>query len=175
MKRITVVMVALLAGALLASASYAATSGTSTVTLAATATATINVLDPALTLTPTTTDYDNDFVEATGAAGLRVNVKTNSSTGMVLFVRCADAVPQIQLADLLLRTQTPAGGGGTTMGTYIPVTAVNQSLWTTTTSQHPWATVTTDVRVQNLFNYDDAITAGATNYTNTLTYSVVVQ
>ena len=115
------------------------------------------------------------LVDAAGAAGLRVQVKTNSSTGMALFVRCADAVPQISLADLLLRTQTPAGTGGATMGAYTAVTAANQSLWTTTVAQHPWQTVTTDVRVQNLFNYDDAITAGTTNYTNTLTYSVVVQ
>ncbi len=174
MKRFTVVALALVALGI-ASTSFAATTGTSNVTLAASATAMVQVLDPAITLTPTSTDYDNDFVEATGAAGLRVRVKTNSTTGMALFVRCADATPQIALADLLVRTQTPAGTGGTTLAAYNAVSAVNQSLWTTTVSQHAWQTVTTDVRVQNLMNYDDAITAGTTNYTNTLTYTVVAQ
>jgi hypothetical protein len=43
------------------------------------------------------------------------------------------------------------------------------------TAQHAWLTVTTDVRVQNLMNYNDAATAGTTNYTNTITYTVVSQ
>src|SRR5687768_16120514 len=140
--------------ALAAPSVQAATTGTSTVTLAASAHSMIQIVDPALTLVPTPTDYDNDFVEGVGVSGLRVQVKTNSSTGMVLMVRCADAAPQIALADLLLRTQTPAGVGGATMGAYTAVTAANQNLWSTGTAQHPWFVVTTDVRVQNLFNYD---------------------
>jgi len=31
------------------------------------------------------------------------------------------------------------------------------------------------VRVQNLINYNDAAAAGTTDYTNTLTYTVVAQ
>ena len=34
---------------------------------------------------------------------------------------------------------------------------------------------TTDVRINNLINYNDAISVGTTNYTNTLTYTVVSQ
>lgn len=176
MKRFTLVAAVLVAAGLaVAPAAFAATSGTATVTLAASAQAMVQILDPAITLTPTPADYDNDFVEAAGASGLRVRVRTNSSTGLALFVRCADAVPQIALADLLFRTQTPAGTGGTAMGAYIPVTSSDQQLWSTGVAQHAWQTVTTDVRVQSLINYDDAISAGTTNYTNTLTYTVVAQ
>ena len=176
MKRFTLVTAVLVvAGLAAAPAAFAATTGTANVTLAASAQAMVQILDPTLTLTPTPTDYDNDYVEATGASGLRVRVKTNSSTGMALFVRCADAVPQIALADLLVRTATAAGTGGTTLASYSAVTAANQQLWSTTVAQHAWATVTTDVRVQNLINYDDAITAGTTNYTTTLTDTVVAQ
>jgi hypothetical protein len=176
MKRTPLLALATLVVALgVPAASFAATTGTSTVTLAASANAMIQILDPAITLTPTAADYGNDFVDAAGAAGLRVQVKTNSTTGMALMVRCADAVPQINLADLLVRTQTAAGAGGSTLAVYSPITAVDQNLWTTTVAQHPWQVVTTDVRVQNLINYDDTIAAGTTNYTNTLTYTVVAQ
>ncbi|MBI3540503.1 MAG: hypothetical protein HY076_09545, partial [Candidatus Eisenbacteria bacterium] len=153
-----------------ASGARAATTGTANVTLAATANAMVDVLDPTITLSPTATDYTNDYVEAAGASGLRVRVKTNSSTGLALLVRCADAVPQITLADLLVRTQTASPTGSTTMGSYAAITSSNQTLWSMTTAQQTWLTVTTDVRVQNLINYNDAITAGPTNYTNTLTY-----
>jgi hypothetical protein len=175
MKRNTLLCLALLSVAVLAPAAHAATTGTATVTLAASANVMVDILDPAITLTPTATDYNNDFVAAAGASGLRVRVKSNSSTGMVLMVKCADAVPQIALADLLVRTQTAAGTGGTTLAAYTAITAGDQDLWTTTVAQHAWQTVTTDVRVQNLMAYDDAITAGTTNYTNTLTYTVITQ
>jgi len=176
MKRLIPAVAALvLAGVCVASFSSAATTGTATVTLAAQATAMVQILDPAVTLTPNATDYDNDYVEITGASGLRVRVKTNCTTGMGLLVRCDDATPQIALADLLVRTQTPAGGAGSTMSSYNAITAVDQALWSTTVAAHAWTTVTTDVRVQNLFAYDDAGSAGTTAYTNTLTYTVVVQ
>jgi len=165
----------LVAGLALAPAAHAATTGTSAVTLAAQANAMVDVLDPTLTLSPLAADYANDYVEATGASGLRVRLKTNSSTGIALMVRCADAVPQIALADLLVRTQTVSPTGSTTIGSYTAITSSNQTLWSMTTAQHPWLTVTTDIRVQNLINYNDAISAGATNYTNTLTYTVVAQ
>ena len=87
----------------------AATSGNATVTLAASASTLVQIVDANITLVPTTTDYDNDYVEAVGASGLRVRVRSNSSTGMVLRVRCSDATPQIALADLLFKTQTAAG------------------------------------------------------------------
>lgn len=175
MKRMTLFCLAVLVSAAFVTAAQAATTGTATVTLAATANTMVDILDPAITLTPTPTDYDNDFVTAAGASGLRVRVKTNSTTGMVLMVKCADAVPQITLADLLVKTATAAGTGGTTLAAYSAITAANQNLWTTTVPQHAWQTVTTDVKIQNLINYDDAISAGTTNYTNTLTYTVVTQ
>ena len=171
----TVTAVMTLMGLALVGGAQAATSGTATVTLSSAAMAMVDVLDPATTLTPTATDYDNNFVEATGASGQRVRVRSNSSTGMVLFVRCSDATPQIALADLLLKTQSAAGSGGSTMSTYTAASATNTLLWSTTSAQHAWQTVTTDVRVNNLINYDDAAAAGTTSYTNTLTYSVIVQ
>lgn len=171
-----IVTVALLACSLLqAAASFAATTGTSAVTLAASATTVLQVLDAALTLTPNAADYANDYVELTAASGLRVRLKTNSITGCVLSVRCADASPQIALADLLVKTQTAAGAGGTTMSPYTAITASNQTLWSTGAVQTAWLTVTTDVRIQNLMAYPDAIGAGTTNYTDNLTYTTVAQ
>jgi len=175
MKRISLFFSFLLLGALVTPAAFAATSGTSNVTLAASGSAQIQVVDNTLTLSPTSVDYDNGYVQASGASGLRVNVMTNSTTGLVLMVRCSDASPQIALADLLVRTQTAPGTGGTSMASYTPITSSNQTLWTTGQAQHAWQSVVTDVKVQNLFNYDDGISAGTTNYTNTLTYTVVVQ
>lgn len=165
----------LVACSLLAPLANAATTGTSDVTLAATANALIQVLDPTITLAPTAADYSSDFVDAAGASGLRVRVKTNSNTGLVVLVRCADAAPQIALADLLVRTLTAPGTGGTTIASYTAITAVDQTLWTSAVSQSTWQTVTTDVRVQNLMAYSDALGGGTTNYTNTLTYTVVAQ
>jgi hypothetical protein len=173
MKRGLFVLSLVLVGGAVASSSWAATSGTAQVTLAANANAFIDVLDPSVTLSPTSTDYDNDFVEAAGASGLRVRVKSNSSTGMSLLVRCADASPQIALPDLFVRTQTPPGSGGTSMSTYTAITASNQTLWTTGVAQGPFQTITTDIKVQNINSYTDASGGGATNYTNTLTYSVI--
>ena len=162
-------------GTFAAPLAHAATSGTATVTLAAAAQAAIQILDPAVTLSPTATDYDNDYIEAAGAAGLRVRVRSNSSSGMTLSVRCSDAAPEIPLDDLLVRTQTAAGAGGTTMSSYTAITASDQTLWTSTVAENGWRTVTTDVRVQNLISFDDDAGAGTTDYTNTLTYTVAVQ
>ena len=170
-----VILGTLLMGALLAPLAHAATSGTSNVTLAASAVALIQIDDAAITLTPNATDYGNDYVEATGAAGIDVEVKTNSTGGLALQVRCADASPQIALPDLLVRTATAPGTGGNSIATYTAITAANQNLWTTGAVQHTFLVVSTDVRVQNLINYNDAATAGTTNYTNTLTYTVVAQ
>jgi hypothetical protein len=173
MKRLLGAAVSVLALALGSDAWAAPDSGTSNVVLAAAANSMIQITDAAVTLAPTSTDYSNNFVQATGASGLRVDVKTNSSTGMVLRVRCSDAAPRIALSDLLIRTQTPPGTGGTTMSSFTPISAVDQNLWSTTIAQHPWMTVTTDLRIQNLMNYDDAAGGGPTNYTNTLTYTVI--
>ena len=176
MKRFLGFLVAVvIVAALVAPSAQAATSGNATVTLAASASTMVQIIDAAVVLSPTPTDYDNDYVEAAGASGLRVRVKSNSSTGMVLKVRCPDATPQIALADLLVKTQTAAGTGGTTQSSYTAITGSDQNLWTTGVAQNALLTVTTDLRVQNLFAYNDANGAGTTNYTNTLTYTVVTQ
>lgn len=175
MKRSALLTSVLLGGLVLAPVAQAATSGTSDVTLAASAHAKIQIVDASITMTPTSTDYDNEFVEAAGANGLRVQVKTNSTTGMALLVRCDDVAPQIALADLMFKTATAPGGAGGSIAAYTAMTAVDQTLWETTAKQAPWLTVTTDVRVDNLFNYEDGIGAGTTDYTNTLTYSVIAQ
>jgi len=173
MKRLLGALVVLGALASFVPGALAATSGTSNVTLAASATSQIVILDTDVILTPTSTDYDNDYVQATGASGLRVQVKTNSSGGMVLRVKCADATPRIALADLLIKTGTAAGTGGSTMSSFTAITASDQNLWSTTVAQGPWNVVTTDLKVQNLNSYTDAAGGGTTLYTNVLTYTVV--
>ena len=174
MKR-NALLATVLGGLLMVPVAQAATTGTSDVTLSASAHAKIQIVDASITMAPTATDYDNEFVEAAGANGLRVQVKTNSSTGMALLVRCDDAAPQIALADMLFKTATAPGGAGGSIAAYTAMTAVDQTLWETTSRQSPWLVITTDIRVDNLFNYEDGIGAGTTDYTNTLTYSVIAQ
>jgi len=137
----------------------------------ASATAFINIVTPALTLTPTPTDYANDFVEATGPAGVAVKVKTNSPNGLILMVR-SSGTTQIASSDLLVRTMTPPGTGGSALITYTPLGATNLNLWSTGVAQGPFVVVQMDVRIRNLFGYGDAGAAGTTSYTNTLTFTV---
>ncbi len=157
------------------SPAFAATSGTSDVILQAGATVQIEVLDPSITLTPNQTNYDLGYVDALGAAGIDVRIRTNSSTGAITKVKCADGSPEIALADLLFKTQTAAGGSGTTQSSFTAITATDQDLWSTTTTSPAYTTIQTDIRVQNLWAYSDPDGAGTTAYTNTLTYTVVVQ
>ncbi len=138
-------------------------------------TAQIVILDTATLITPTASDYAIGYVDAAGASGQRVRIKTNSMTGMALMVRCSDPAPQIALSDLLVRTLTPPGPFGFSLASYTPIQAVDQTLWTTTIRLGPWTVVTTDLRIQNLMNYDDQPGGGTTGYTNTLTYTVAVQ
>jgi len=174
MKRSFVAVVTVACGLLASAVSFAASTGTSAVTLASSASVVLDILDAAVTLTPNATDYTNDYVEITGVSGLRVRLKTNSTTGCVLSVRCSDASPQIALVDLRVKTQT-AAGAGRSLSSYAAITAANQALWSTGASQNTFLTVTTDIRVQNLFAYPDPIGAGVTNYTDNLTYTVVAQ
>lgn len=133
----------------------------------------INILDNALVITPTPTDYERDYVEVTGAAGLGIKVKTNSSTGMMVMVRSSSANPAIRAGDFLVRTLTPPGRGGTTLSTYTTLGPSNLTLWTTGVAQPPFAQVDMDIRIRNLFNYGDAAIAGTTGYTNTLIFTVI--
>ena len=139
----------------------------------AAATPFLDVVDAAITLRPTPTDYANDYVEATGAAGLAVKVKNNGSTGLVLMVRSASATPAIATSDFLVRTLTPPGPGGASLITYTPLAATNLNLWSTGAPQGPFLVVDMDIRVLNLFAYTDAGGAGTTSYTNTLVFTVI--
>lgn len=154
---------------------YAATTGTSDVILQAAATAELNIVDASITLSPNQTDYETGYVSAEGASGIDVQVRTNSSTGAILQVKCSDGSPEITLTDLLFKTQTAAGGAGSTISSYTAITASDQDLWSTTTTAATYTTIQTDIRVQNLLNYPDPGGGGVTTYTNTLTYTVVVQ
>ena len=132
----------------------------------------INILDSSLILTPTPADYANDYVEATGASGLGVKVKNTGSAGLTLLVRMATP-SAIAGGDLLVRTLTPPGSGGTTLSAYTALGSTNLTLWTSGVPQGPFFEVDMDVRVRNLFNYDDSAAAGTTSYTNTLIFTVI--
>jgi hypothetical protein len=135
----------------------------------------IRVDDPAITLTPTPADYNQDFVDATGSNGIRLRVKTqNPLLGCHVFVRCSDAAPQIALNDLMVRTTAPPGAGGTALSVFTPISAVNQTLWSSGQPLPGFSTqLTCDVRVRNLMNYNDSPMAGTTAYQNTLTFTIL--
>ncbi len=153
----------------------AATTGNSTVTLEANATVEINIVDSGITLSPGQTDYETGYISGEGASGIDLQIRTNSSTGAVLRVKCSDGSPEITLTDLLFKTATAPGGSGSSQSTYTAITSSDQDLWSTTTTSSTWTTIQTDVRVQNLWNYTDPSGGGVTDYANTLTYTVVVQ
>jgi hypothetical protein len=138
----------------------------------ASAAAFINIVTPAITLAPTPTDYANDYVEATGVDGMSVKVKTNSPNGLVLMVRSSGS-PQIASGDLLVRTLTPPGTGGSSLVTYTPLGTINLNLWSTGVAQGPFIVVQMDIRIRNLFGYGDAGAGGTTSYTNSVTFTVM--
>ena len=176
MKRFVVGLAALmLAGLLSASVDYTPGAGLSSVRAAAAASAHVNVLDAAMTLTPTAADYANDYVEVTGAGACRVQLWTNNAAGCVVFVKCTDAAPRVALADFLVKTQTAPGPGGTSMSSYNAVAATDQALWSSAAAVAMWGQVNVDLRVKNLFAYPDAIGAGTTAYTDNLTFTIVMQ
>jgi len=135
----------------------------------------IRVDDPLITLTPTPADYNQDYVEVTGINGIRLRVKTqNPLLGCHVFIRCSDAAPQIALNDLMVRTAQPPGVGGTSLAVFTPISAVNQTLWSSGLPLPGFSTqVYCDIRVRNLMNYNDSPSIGTTAYTNTLTFTIV--
>lgn len=153
----------------------AVTTGTSDVTLAANATVEIQINDAGITLSPDQSDYEASEVTAEGAAGIAVQVRTNSSTGMVLALKSVDGTPGIALADLQFKTQTAPGGSGTSIDDYTVITGSDQNLWTSDEEQPDFVVVDTDIKVTNLWEYLDASGGGTTDYTTTLTYTVTVQ
>jgi hypothetical protein len=130
----------------------------------------ITITDASISLVPTQTDYETGWVEATGAAGIRVDVTTNNLAGLILYIRCDDGIPEITLSDLLVKCPTP----GTLLSSFTAITGSDQALWSTDQSI-PSEEVVTDVRIQGLWSYPDAAGGGTTDYTNTLTYTVVDQ
>lgn len=176
MRRIAVGIMALLpCGLLSASLSLSPTAGIGLVRPASAANVFLSVIDNAVTLAPSATDYSNDYVEITGASGLRVEVKTNSATGLVLYVKCADAAPQIRLSDFLVRTLTAPATGGTSMTSYTTIAATDQALWSSGVALGPFTQVNLDIRIRNLSAYTDAPGGSTTGYTNTLTFTVIAQ
>jgi len=165
----------MLVGLLSASVDYTPGAGLSGVRAAVASSAHVNVLDAAMTLTPTATDYVNDYVEVTGASGCRVQLWTNNIAGAVVFVKCADAAPRVALADFLVKTQTAPGLGGTSMSSYNAVTATDQALWSSSLPVIMWGQVNVDLRIKNLFAYPDAIGGATTTYTDNLTFTIVMQ
>jgi hypothetical protein len=133
----------------------------------------LQVDTPAVTLTPASTDYVRDYVEATGASGIQLRIKTNDAVGMSILVRCPDALPQIALNDFLVRTLTPPGNGGSALAAYTPIQATNLFLWSTGSTVAPFFVVSTDIRIRNLIGYNDSPSAGTTAYTNSLVFTVV--
>jgi hypothetical protein len=175
MRRIAIVVAAFLPCALLAmSPALPPVAGIAWIGEASAQTADINIIDNSVALTPTSLDYENDYVEATGNRGVRLNVRSTSPNGMAVYVRCGDAAPQIRLQDLLVRTLTPPGTRGTSMASYTPLAATNQLLWSTGVQQNGNRRVDLDLRVRNLFGYGDGLGAGTTQYSNTLTFTVFV-
>lgn len=135
----------------------------------------MQVLSPAVTLTPTPADYAQDYVEITGSSGIQLRIKTNDPVGMAILVRVADPSPQIAMNDFLVRTTTGPGPGGASLATYTPIRYTNMFLWSTGSELAPFFNVSTDIRIRNLVNYNDSQGAGSTAYTNTLVFTVIAQ
>ena len=133
----------------------------------------LQVDTPSVALTPTPTDYVQDYVEVTGLSGIQLRVKTNDPVGMSVLVRCSDPAPQIALNDFLVRTLTAPGAGGTALATYTPIQSTNLFLWSTGSTLAPFYLVSTDIRIRNLIQYDDTAAGGVTRYSNTLVFTVV--
>jgi hypothetical protein len=169
------VVASLVCAACTATMSLSPTTGLSGVSAASAQSLRLQVIDVTKILIPTATDYANNYVEVTGAMGLAVEVGTNSVTGCVLFVKCADAAPQIALPDLLVKTQAAPGAGGTSMMVYTEVTASDQALWSTGTTAPGWTAVSLDLRIRNLSTYADGVGGSTTNYTDNLTFTLVTQ
>jgi len=136
----------------------------------ASSTSSISIVDAQVYLAPTTGDYDLGYVTAEGVSGIRVQVTTDNPAGAILYVKCVDASPEIVLNDLLVKSST----NGSLIAAYTAITSSDQALWSkaSTFTDYP---VDTDVKIQNIWNYSDAAGGGTTDYTNTLTYTIVEQ
>ncbi len=131
----------------------------------------IQVLTNSLSLTPTQNDYEAGFVESLApTGGICVRVNTPARAGLILFVSCSAGSPSIDMSHLLIRCPTV----GSLIATYTPITSSNQALWAGG-GNGVSRQVDTNIKIINLWDYSDAGSAGPTNYTNTLIYTVVEQ
>jgi hypothetical protein len=115
----------------------------------------ITIVDASRALAPLQGDYETGYVESTApSGGIQVRVTTDNAAGVVLYIR----------------VKGPTAGG--VIPSYTPLAAGDQAFWSTggpVTDQD----VDTDVRVANLWAYEDAGGAGTADYVNTVTYTVV--
>ena len=133
----------------------------------------IHVDTPQVTLTPSAQDYANDYVDATGAAGIRIRVKTSNATGLILKVRSSGPGNTIRLGDVLVRTLTPPGRGGVAINNWTPVALTDLNLWSITNGSNQFINIGADARVTNLGWYGDNLSAGFTSYSHALVFTVV--
>ena len=133
----------------------------------------VHINTPSLVLVPSAQDYVNDYVDATGLAGIDVKVKTNNPTGLILKVRSSGLGNTLLLGDLLVRTLTPPGPGGAALTVWTPLAITDLNLWSIGVAQGPFTTVATDLRIRNLGSYNDAAGAATTSYSHTLVFTVV--
>ena len=133
----------------------------------------LHVDTPQVTLTPSAQDYANDYVEATGVAGIRIRVKTNNATGLILKVRSSGAGNTIRLGDVLVRTLTPPGSGGVAVNRWTAVALTDLNLWSVATGSNQFITIGADTRVTNLGTYGDQVSAGFTYYSHSLVFTVI--
>jgi hypothetical protein len=131
----------------------------------------ISIVTSSRSLAPSQGEYETGFVESLApTGGIRVRITTTAPAGLILYVNCSDGSPSIDMSHLLIRCPT----AGSLIATYTAITSSDQALWAAggpASSQD----VDTDLKIINLWDYSDAGSAGATNYTNTLIYTVVEQ
>jgi len=131
----------------------------------------ISIVTSSRSLTPSQGDYETGSVESLApTGGIRVRVTTTAPAGLILYVSCSAGSPPIDMSHLLIRCPT----AGSLIAAYTAITSSDQALWAAggpASNQD----VDTDLRVINLWDYPDAGSAGTTNYTNTLLYTVVEQ
>jgi hypothetical protein len=131
----------------------------------------ISIVTSSRSLAPSQGEYETGFVESLApTGGIRVRITTTAPAGLILYVNCSAGSPSIDMSHLLIRCPT----AGSLIATYTAITSSDQALWAAggpASSQD----VDTDLKIINLWDYSDAGSAGATNYTNTLIYTVVEQ
>ena len=128
----------------------------------------ITIVDPEVYFTPTAGDYTVGYMNGEGKDGIRVNVTTDNPTGVILYIKCDDASPEIALSDMKIKTASV----GSIISSYTAITASDQALWSRPVPLVDFP-VKTDVQLESIWEYPDAAAGGTTDYTNTLTFTIV--